>query len=77
MQVNEAKDTQADRASSPRPAQASSVLRSCQTCVAYAPESEMRALNDGRMVCATCDRRIRRLTAERAQLSMFGQDHLF
>jgi len=54
-----------------------SPMRSCQECTGYAPESEMVGLSDGRMVCAPCDRRIRRLTADRAQLSFFGQEQLF
>lgn len=50
--------------------------RSCQECTSYAPESQMVSLSDGRMVCKPCARKVRKVGAERAQLSMFGQNSL-
>lgn len=73
---NEEQNTLADRAKSPLNALATAPLRSCQECIGYAPESEMVALNDGRIVCRSCARKVRKMGAERAQLSMFGQDSL-
>ena len=51
--------------------------RSCADCTVYAPEAEMREQNDGRLVCASCDKRARRLAQYRAQLSLLGQRPLF
>lgn len=54
-----------------------STMRACQECAGYAPELEMVGLNDGRIVCGACAGRIRRMSSERAQLSLLDQQPLF
>lgn len=53
--------------------------RSCADCVAYAPIGTMITMPDGRVICKTCWRNLRKRSAKHAQPSMIepAQSTLF
>lgn len=53
-----------------------STERSCADCLQYAPVWAMTTKLDGRVICAKCNDKVRKITAERAQMNMFGQQSL-
>jgi hypothetical protein len=46
-------------------------MRACGDCFAYAPLKDMITKADGRVICRSCQSKLDRLSAEKAQPDLF------